>query len=321
MSNSAGNVVAPDEVIHKFGAEILRLWVAAEDYRDDIKISQEILDRLTEAYRRIRNTWRYMLGNLYDFDPQQHTVPVGELLEIDRWILGRFRQLADRVLRAYEEFEFHIIYHAVHNFCVVDLSSLYLDILKDRLYTSGPSSPKRRSAQNAIYRILKGMVRIMAPVLAFTAEEVWHYLPREGGDQESVHLASFPQPDEEILDEALEERWTRLWAVREEVTKTLERARRDKVIGHPLDAAVTVKAPPKLYDFLHEFGPELREIFIVSQVSLENTGDPSELTIEVGRAEGAKCQRCWVYDPSVGTNKEHPEICQRCLQTIADEER
>jgi len=320
MSKSAGNVVAPEEVIHKFGAEILRLWVAAEDYRDDIKISQEILDRLTEAYRRIRNTWRYMLGNLYDFDPPRHTVPVGELLEIDRWILGRFRQLTDRVLRAYEEFEFHIIYHAVHNFCVVDLSSLYLDILKDRLYTSGPSSPKRRSAQNAIYRILKGMVRIMAPVLAFTAEEVWHYLPREDGDQESVHLASFPQPDEEVLDEALEKRWTQLWAVREEVTKALERARRDKVIGHPLDAAVTVKAPPKLYDFLHEFGAELREIFIVSQVSLENNNDASELTIQVGRAKGAKCQRCWVYDPSVGTNKEHPEICQRCLQTIAEEE-
>jgi len=227
--------------------------------------------------------------------------------------------LTERVLRAYEEFEFHIIYHAVHNFCVVDLSSLYLDILKDRLYTSGPSSSKRRSAQNAIYRILKGMVRIMAPVLAFTAEEVWRYLPGEDGDQESVHLASFPQPDEEVLDETLEERWARLWEVREEVTKSLERARRDKVIGHPLDAAVTVKAPPKLYDFLHEFGSELRDIFIVSQVSLENSGDSSELTIEVGRAEGVKCQRCWVYDPSVGTNKEHPEICRRCLQTIASE--
>jgi isoleucyl-tRNA synthetase len=319
MSKSAGNVVAPEEVIHRFGAEILRLWVAAEDYRDDIKISQEILDRLTEAYRRIRNTWRYMLGNLYDFDPQRHTVPVGELLEIDRWILGRFRQLVDRVLRAYEEFDFHIIYHAVHNFCVVDLSSLYLDILKDRLYTSGPSSPKRRSAQNALYRILKGMVRIMAPVLAFTAEEVWRYLPREGGDEESVHLASFPQPDEEVFDEALEERWTRLWAVREEVTKALEKARQDKVIGHPLDAAVTVKAAPTLYDFLHDFGLELREIFIVSQVALENSGDSSELTVEVGRAEGAKCQRCWVYDTSVGISKEHPEICHRCLQTIAKE--
>ena len=319
MSKSAGNVVAPDEVIQQFGAEILRLWVAAEDYRDDIKISQEILDRLTEAYRRIRNTWRYMLGNLYDFDPQHHTVPVKELLEIDRWILGRFQQLVDRVLRAYEECEFHIIYHAVHNFCVVDLSSLYLDILKDRLYTSAPSSPKRRSAQNAIYHILKGMVRIMAPVLSFTADEVWQYLPQEGDEEESVHLASFPGTEKDLFDEALEGRWTRLWEVREEVTKALEKARQDKVIGHPLDAAVKVKGPQKLADFLQGFGPELREIFIVSQVAVETDGDSSELTVEVERAEGIKCQRCWLYDTSVGREKEHPEICQRCFQTIADE--
>jgi isoleucyl-tRNA synthetase len=304
--------------MEKFGAEILRLWVAAEDYRDDIKISQEILDRLTEAYRRIRNTWRYMLGNLYDFDPQHHTVPARELLEIDRWILGRFQQLVERVLKAYEGCEFHIIYHAVHNFCVVELSSFYLDILKDRLYTSAPSSPKRRSAQNAIYRILKGMVRIMAPVLVFTADEVWQHLPPEGGEEESVHLASFAQPEDEFLDEALEERWSRLWEAREEVTKALERARKDKVIGHPLDAVVKVKAPQKLTAFLQEFGPELREIFIVSQVELETDGDSSELMVEVGRAQGGKCQRCWVYDTSVGANKEHPEICQRCLQTIAD---
>ncbi len=321
MSKSAGNVVAPDEVIQRFGAEILRLWVAAEDYRDDIKISPEILDRLTEAYRRIRNTWRYMLGNLYDFDPQRHNVPARELLEIDRWILHRFQRLVERVLKAYEECEFHIIYHAVHNFCVIELSSLYLDILKDRLYTSSPHSPKRRSAQNAIYRMLKGMVRIMAPVLSFTADEVWQYLPREGGEEESVHLASFPQTEEECFDEALEEKWSRLWEVREEVTKALEKARKDKVIGHPLDAEVKVKAPQKLSDLLQGFGPELREIFIVSQVSLESDGDTSEVTVRVERAEGEKCQRCWVYDTSVGEKKDHPEICKRCFQTIADGER
>jgi isoleucyl-tRNA synthetase len=318
MSKSAGNVVAPDEVIQKFGAEILRLWVAAEDYREDIKISQEILDRLTEAYRRIRNTWRFMLGNLYDFDPQRHTVPIQELCEIDRWILHRFQRLVERVLRAYEEFEFHIIYHAVHNFSVVELSSLYLDILKDRLYTSLPSAPKRRSAQNAIYRILKGMVKLMAPVLAFTADEVWQHLPTEGDEEESVHLTSFPHLEEEFLDEALEEKWVRLWEVREEVTKALERARQDKTIGHPLDAAVKVKAPQKLTAYLQGFESELREIFIVSQVELESKGNSSELMVEVGRAKGGKCQRCWVYDTSVGANKEQPEICQRCLKTIAD---
>jgi isoleucyl-tRNA synthetase len=319
MSKSAGNVVAPDEVIQKFGAEILRLWVAAEDYRDDIKISPEILDRLTEAYRRIRNTWRYILGNLYDFDPQRDYVPVKGLLEIDRWILNRFQRLVGQVITAYEAYEFHIIYHAVHNFCVIELSSLYLDILKDRLYTSAPSSPKRRSAQNAIYRILKGMVRIMAPILSFTCDEVWQYLPKEGGEEEGVHLASFPPTDAESFDEALEERWSRLWEAREEVTKALEKARQDKVIGHPLDAAVRVQAPQGLFDVLQGFGAELREIFIVSHVALERDGDASEMTVTVGRAEGEKCQRCWVYDTSVGADKEHPEICQRCSQTIADE--
>jgi isoleucyl-tRNA synthetase len=318
MSKSAGNVVAPEEVIQRFGAEILRLWVAAEDYRDDIKISQEILDRLTEAYRRIRNTWRYMLGNLYDFDPQRHSVPVTELLEIDKWILHRFQQLVEQVRKAYEACEFHIIYHTMHNFCVVDLSSLYLDILKDRLYTSSPSSPKRRSAQSTIYHILKGMVRLMAPVLSFTCDEVWQHLPQEGGKEESVHLASFPQADEEFFDEALAQKWEKLWEVREEVTKALEMARKDKTIGHPLDAVVTVKAPQKLFDFLQGFGPELREIFIVSQVALERDGEATKMTVTVGRAEGAKCQRCWVYDTSVGQEKEHPELCQRCFQAIAD---
>jgi isoleucyl-tRNA synthetase len=318
MSKSAGNVVAPDEVIQRFGAEILRLWVAAEDYRDDVKISQEILDRLTEAYRRIRNTWRFMLGNLYDFDPRRHTIPVKELLEIDRWILHRFGQLVDRVCKAYEEYEFHIIYHAVHNFCVVELSSLYLDILKDRLYTSAPTASKRRSAQNAIYMILKGMVRILAPILSFTSDEVWQHLPQEGNEAESVHLTSFPQTDEGFFDEALDQRWARLWEAREEVTKALEKARQDKVIGHPLDALVRVKAPQKLFDFLKGFGPELREIFIVSQVALELGGAATGMTVTVERAEGAKCQRCWMYDTSVGTEKGHPEICQRCFQTISD---
>jgi len=319
MSKSSGNVVAPEDIIQRFGAEILRLWVAAEDYRDDIKISQEIIDRLTEAYRRIRNTWRYMLGNLYDFDPRRHSIPFKELLEIDRWILHRFGQLAERVRKAYEEYEFHIIYHAIHNFCVVDLSSLYLDILKDRLYTSSPTASKRRSAQNAIYRILKGMVRLMAPILSFTCDEVWQHLPQEGNKEESVHLASFPQAGEEFCDEALAQKWERLWEAREEVTKALEKARQDKVIGHPLDAVVKVKAPQKLFDLLQGFGAELREIFIVSQVALEQDGAAVEMTVTVARAEGAKCQRCWVYDTSVGAKKEHPEICQRCFRTIADE--
>jgi isoleucyl-tRNA synthetase len=317
MSKSAGNVIAPDEVIQKVGAEILRLWVAAEDYRDDIKISPEILERLTEAYRRIRNTWRYLLGNLYDFDPQRDTLPITELQEIDRWILSRFSQLVAQVLRAYDEYEFHLIYHAVHNFCVIELSSLYLDILKDRLYTSAPSAVRRRSAQNAMYLVLKGMVRLMAPILSFTADEVWRHLPKVTADEQSVHLANFPSLNEGFFDQALEERWGMVWEVREQVTKALEQARKDKVIGHPLDAAVIIKAPQKIAQFLEGFGEELREIFIVSQAAVEVAQE--KVSVIVKRAGGVKCQRCWVYDTSVGQHTEHPEICGRCAQTLADE--
>jgi len=316
MSKSAGNVVAPDEIIQRFGAEILRLWVAAEDYRDDIRISQEILDRLTEAYRRIRNTWRYMLGNLYDFDPQVNALPLGELMEIDRWILHRFQKLVQRVLRAYEEFEFHTIYHSMHNFCVVELSALYLDILKDRLYTSAPLSSRRRSAQNAIYHILHRMVRLMAPILSFTAEEVWQHLPKISGEEDSVHLAGFPLPEKDLLDKTLEERWEMLLEVRDKVTKALEQARQEKTIGHSLDAKLRVKAPKRLYDFLQRFDSELREIFIVSQVELSLDEGSDTLVVEVKQAEGEKCQRCWVYDESVGTKEEHPGVCDRCFQTI-----
>lgn len=315
MSKSAGNVVSPDEVIQRFGAEILRLWVAAEDYRDDVKISQEILDRLSEAYRRIRNTWRYMLGNLYDFDPKKDHIPIGELQEIDRWILHRFAEVIERVRRAYDTFEFHIIYHTIHNFCVVDLSALYLDILKERLYTEAPFSLKRRSAQNAIYRILKGMVRLMAPILSFTCEEVWEHLPREGDEGESVHLASLPEVDETYQDPVLAERWERLWKVREEVTRALEKARQDKLIGHPLDAQVTVRAPAAIFATLAGFGPELRELFIVSQVSLQEEKD-APLTVEVSKAEGKKCERCWVYDTTVGKDEGHPGLCARCLDVV-----
>ncbi len=321
MSKSAGNVVSPEEVIARCGAEILRLWVAAEDYRDDIKISQEIIERLTDAYRRIRNTWRYMLGNLYDFNPQQDALPKEKLFEIDRWILHRFQRLVERILKAYDEFEFHIIFHSLHNFCVVDLSALYLDILKDRLYTSLPSSPKRRSAQTAIYHLLKGMVKLMAPILSFTAEELWQYLPHEGDEQESVHLSAFPRPNKDFIDEQLATRWDRLLEVRSEVTKALERARKQKIIGHSLDAAVTLKAPPSLYELLSHVGEELREILIVSQVTLERITESSTLEVEVKRAAGNRCERCWVYDTSVGDNREHPTICARCWQIVAGENR
>jgi len=250
MSKSLGNVIAPQEVMSSYGAEILRLWVAAEDYRDDVRLSSEILTRLVEGYRRIRNTCRYLLGNLYDFDPRQHLVPREALLEIDRFILHRLQMLAGRLLRAYERYEFHVLFHALHNFCAVDLSAFYLDVLKDRVYTSAAASPERRAAQTTMFLLLEGITRLMAPVLSFTADEVWSYLPRRGDEGESVHLAEFPRVDETVLDEALGDRWERLLGVRDEVLKALEEARQRKLIGNALEAKVELLAGHALLPFL-----------------------------------------------------------------------
>ena len=235
MSKSFGNVIVPDEVISRYGAEILRLWVAAEDYRDDIRISEEILTRLSEAYRRIRNTCRFLLGNLYDFDPEKDAVSDSQLLEIDRWILLRLQKLIARLREAYTAYEFHVVFHSLHNFCAVDLSSLYLDILKDRLYTAPASSIERRAAQTALHKILDAMVRLMATILSFTAEEVWEHLPGAGKRAASVHLTLFPEVEPRYLDENLEAKWDRLLEIRGEVSKALEIARKEKLIGNSLE--------------------------------------------------------------------------------------
>ena len=318
MSKSLGNVIAPQEVMSSYGAEILRLWVAAEDYRDDVRLSSEILTRLVEGYRRIRNTCRYLLGNLYDFDPRQHLVPREALLEIDRFILLRLQQLTGRLLRAYERYEFHILFHALHNFCAVDLSAFYLDVLKDRVYTSAAASPERRAAQTTMFLVLEGITRLMAPVLSFTAEEVWSYLPRRGGERESVHLAEFSRVDETVLDEALGERWERLLGVRDEVLKVLEEARQRKLIGNALEAKVEILAGRALLPFLQGYAKDLPTIFIVSAVDLKPAleGGP-ELTVVVHRALGKKCERCWVYRESVGQFAEHPTLCDPCVAVLA----
>ncbi len=317
MSKSLGNVIAPQEVMSSYGAEILRLWVAAEDYRDDVRLSSEILTRLVEGYRRIRNTCRYLLGNLYDFDPRQHLVPREALLEIDRFILHRLQQLTGRLLRAYERYEFHILFHALHNFCAVDLSAFYLDVLKDRVYTSAAASPKRRAAQTAMFLLLEGITRLMAPVLSFTAEEVWSYLPRRGGEGESVHLAEFPRVDETVLDEALGERWERLLGVRDDVLKALEEARQRKLIGNALEAKVEILAGQALLPFLQGYAKDLATIFIVSAVDLKpaTAGSP-EMSVVVHRASGTKCERCWVYRESVGQSAEHPTVCEPCVTVL-----
>ena len=326
MSKSAGNVVAPQQVIDQYGAEVLRLWVSAADYRDDIRISKEILTHLAEAYRRIRNTSRYLLGNLADYDPGSDRVADGDLLEIDRWALHRLQRLVQRVTKAYEEFEFHIVFHSIHNFCAVDMSAFYLDILKDRLYTSPAASRERRSGQTAMSDILSVLVRLMAPVLSFTADEVWSYL-KQASPVPSVFLADFPKAEDRYIDDGLNGRWERLQAVRGEAAKVLEALRKDKKIGHSLDAAVTLYAEPVLYAFLKKYEEGLPFIFIASQVAViaEQDAPPEAFTSEVGkglkvsaeRAKGQKCGRCWMFQESVGTVAEHPQICTRCASNLA----
>lgn len=323
MSKSLGNVVSPEDVIKKFGADVLRLWTAAQDYRDDTRISQEILNRVSEAYRRIRNTCRYILGNISDFDPATDSVPYAEMAELDRWALHQTELLKERVLRAYDEYEFHIIYQAVNAFCSVEMSAFYLDILKDRLYSSRRDSRKRRSAQTALYRILDSLVRLLAPVLSFTADEVWWHLPKQAC--ESVHLAGFPEPAPEFRDERLTERWDTIIKVRGEVSKALEMARVRKTIGHSLDAAVTLSAPAELLGFLREYAGELKSIFIVSKVDLvdELAGDTvaaegiAGLSIRVEAAPGGKCERCWCYDERIGEDDRYPTICPKCIEAVA----
>jgi len=325
MSKSLGNVIAPNEVIERYGAEILRLWVAAEDYRDDIRISEEILQRLSEAYRRIRNTCRFLLGNLSDFDPERDRINVSSMESLDRWALHRLQQLVRKVAKAYKRFEFHKIYHAIHNFCVVDLSSFYLDVLKDRLYVSAPTSEKRRSAQTALFEIATTLVRIMAPILAFTSEEVWENVPPFPGKSESVHLELLPEPVSAYEDDSIEEQWGLILELRAEVNRALELARKNKEVGHSLDAEITLGASGPLMESLQGHEDLLSRVFIVSQVrladpeSLESATaavDIPGLMIHVRPASAMKCARCWVHDETVGADADQPEICERCVREL-----
>ncbi len=332
MSKSLGNVVAPDDVIRRFGAEVLRLWAASEDYTEDIRLSDEILGQLAEAYRRVRNTCRFLLGNLADFDPARDAVAEGDLRGLDGWAMLRLHRTIERVRACYEAYDFHLAFQALHNFCAVDLSALYLDVLKDRLYTSRPDAPERRAAQTACYRILDGLVRLMAPILSFTAEEVWDHVP--GPDKAaSVHLTDFPAAEAAWLDEAVERGWETLLRVRGEVARALEQARAAKLIGAGLDARVRLYVTdPGLAGALGDQAL-LRELFIVSQlqrvdgpvpgelaagpdrVLLRETGLPG-LAVEVQRASGAKCERCWVWSEAVGRAEDHPGLCERCVPIV-----
>ncbi len=322
MSKSVGNVIAPEKVIKQYGAEILRLWVATQDYRNDTRVGDAILKQVSEAYRRIRNTARYILGNISDFNPATDSIADSDLLEIDRWALSRLEELVNRVLKSYDAYEFHVLYHAVHNFCAVDMSSFYLDVLKDRLYTSPKESLARRSAQTAMYRILEALTRMMAPVLSFTAEEIWSYMP--GEREASVHLAEFPRFENSLIDIALEEKYSRLLAVRSDVAKVLELARAEKTIGHSLDACVEVSADGDLGRLLQEEAEQLANLFIVSQVEVTDKLEDGrageslpELRIRVSKAKGEKCERCWNYATTVGEDTTHTGICHRCLDALS----
>jgi isoleucyl-tRNA synthetase len=322
MSKSVGNTISPEQVIKKYGAEILRLWVAAEDYRDDIRVSDEILKRLVEAYRRIRNTCRFLLGNLSDFDPGRDSIPTKELWEIDRYALDRLYRLVERCRRAYDEFEFHVIFHRVHNFCAVELSAFYLDILKDRLYTFPAQSPGRRAAQTALYEILHKLTRLMAPVLSFTAEDVWRHMPDAS---DSVHLEPLPEVDLAELDDELADRWQKLRDLRGLVMKAAEAARAEKVIGHSLDAKVVLNVDHRWEAFLGPYAADLPFLFIVSQVDLvEGTGgafqDPAlpGVGVDVLPAEGDKCERCWNFSTSVGQSADRADACARCVTHMTE---
>lgn len=322
MSKSAGNVVAPQDVIRQYGAEILRLWVAAQDYREDLRISQEILNHLIEAYRKIRNTCRFLLSNLYDFDPEQSLVPYEALPELDRWALLRLAELIRKVTTAYEAFEFHTIFHALNNFCSVDLSAVYLDILKDRLYTFRKDSHARRSSQTVLFELLTALTKLMAPILSFTAEEIWRMLPKatgKGADAISVHLASFPAVDPRWVDPALADRWERLLKVREAALAALEEQRREKLIGSSLEARLLIEANPEWFELLKRYESDLPAVCIVSQVELKESdlfGKKPEFLVRVVKATGNKCERCWNYREAVGRNAEHPTLCDRCLEAI-----
>ena len=325
MSKSVGNVVSPQDLLPKYGAEILRLWVAAEDYTEDIRLSSLILDRLADAYRRIRNTFRFLLGNLSDFDPARDRQPYARLDEVDRFVLDRLARLIDRVRRAYEEYQFHTVFHAVHNFCAVDLSALYLDVIKDRLYTSAPTDPRRRAAQTTCYEIFRALARMMAPILTFTSEEAWRYVP--GARAESVHLERFPEVPVEWLDDTLAAEWSRLLEVRREIAKALETARARGLIGSGLEAAVTIVAAPEdLPELLRRKRDLLPTLLIVSQVAFDRPASTPAvvhesqeipgLVIGIDRARGRKCERCWMWTERVGESAAHPGLCERCLPIV-----
>jgi isoleucyl-tRNA synthetase len=314
MSKSLGNTVLPTEVCEKWGADLLRLWVASQDYTADVRMSDNVMTQLSEAYRKLRNTFRFALGNLADFDPARDSVPDAEMEELDRWMLSRAFDLLGQCREWYKSFEFHRVFHALHDFAVVDLSAFYFDVLKDRLYTFAPRNRARRSAQTAVYRIAKALLTLVTPITVFTAEEIWKYFPRVAGDPESAHLALFSSIDFDVAHEEKVD-WAQLMGWRERVLKDLEEARKAKLISGSLEAKVTLDVNLASERLLKRYEKWLRPLFIVSQVEIVTGLGPHD-GVRVERADGTKCERCWNYSTHVGENADYPTVCERCVKAL-----
>jgi len=323
-SKSAKNYVPPEKLIEKYGVEILRLWTSAEDYRDDIRFSDEIITRLVEAYRKIRNTCRYIVANLYDFDPSRDMVSDHEFMEIDRFALHALQGVIEKMLNAYEKFEFHVITHALNRFCAVELSAFVFDIMKDRLYCEKKDGKKRRAAQTVLFKIGEALVRLMAPILSFTAEEVWQYLPTYTKKADSVFLTRMPQIEDKYVNQELGNRWEQFRRIREVATKVLELARAAKTIGNSLQAKLIIEADEDKERFLKSFGLDLADLFIVSEVEfgkaesshVYESNECPGIKMAVVLAQGKKCIRCWKVNKSVGEDEKHPELCSRCASVV-----
>lgn len=324
MSKSLGNTIIPDDIVNKYGADILRLWVASSDYHADIRVSPEILKQLSEVYRKIRNTARFILGCIPDFDPDKDAVTEDKFEDIDRYAIMRLNEVVKTCREAYENFEYHIVFHAIHNFCVVDMSNFYLDVVKDRLYVEKEDSTTRRAAQTVIYKILDSLTRLIAPILAFTSEEIWEFMPHsEKHRKESVLFNGMPEiVENSAQDIAFMEKWNRIHSIRDDVKKALELARSEKIIGSSLDAKLTLFATNEMYEFLRGI-KNLREIFIVSDFVLENKEGGNfkgeqNIGISVEAAGGKKCARCWTYSETVGKDDKYGDVCERCAKVLKE---
>ena len=321
MSKSLGNTILPKDITEKYGADILRLWVSSVDYREDVRISENILQQMSDAYRRIRNTARFLMGNLNDFDYANDKVDYKDMFEIDKWAMHKLEELKAKTTEFYDKYEFYSLFQEITYFCSMEMSSFYLDIVKDRLYCENKKSLERRSAQTVLTEVLRVLVRVISPVLSFTAEEIWERIPESIKEEESVHLTSWIEANPEYKNEELAKKWEKIYHLRKEVNKKLEAERQNGMIGHSLDARVLLNISNDEYAFLKEYTEaEVSDLFIVSQVKFVNDrlneSEIDGITIAVEKASGEKCERCWKYDEEVGHDHEHTDVCPRCAKVL-----